>query len=290
MKILESKEIISDIDLRTKNMAAEMVDAGVNFHLALVIVGDDLESLKYVHLKSKKGKELGLMVSVYHLEEKSSFEEVKETLRFLSGDEDTTGIVLQLPLPKKFTDKQRQELLNEIVPSKDVDVLGKNWESYTIQDIEDSIDCKDCGVNCLLPPIFLAVYSLLKHYGVELKDQKIVMVGNGPLVGVPVNGLFNKIGLNCEVVDKDTNDIFKITKGADILITGTGQKDLVTYQWISEGATVVNCSGDVHFDSVSQIAEAVSPTIGGIGPLTVSWLLNNVVRLAYQNWKCSIKE
>ena len=288
MQLLDSKEIVDGINNKTKAMSAELIDAGINFHLALVLVGDDIESLKYVHLKIKKGKELGVLVSLYHLEEKESFEQVQETLRFLNQDEEITGIVLQLPLPSKFTNEQRDLLLKEISPEKDVDALGQGWKSYTVEEIADSIDCRDCGVNCLLPPIFLAVYSILKDHEIELKDQKIVMVGNGALVGVPINGILNKLGYSCQVVDKETDHILDITKGADILITGTGQKDLVTYQWITEGATVVSCSADIHYDSVSQIAKAVTPTTGGIGPLTVAWLLNNTVRVVYQKWKCQI--
>ena len=131
-----------------------------------------------------------------------------------------------------------------------------------------------------LPPMIGAVVSLLDHYAISLADKKIVIVGKGRLVGEPLSTYFKAAGLDVESVDETTERILDVTKTADILITGTGEKDLITYQWVKEGAVVVDCAQDLHRDSVEQVASAVTPEIGGVGPLTVNWLLTNLITAA----------
>lgn len=278
---LNSKNLVEKINFATKAKAAELVDRGHDPHLAVVMVGNDPESAKYVGLKSKRGKELGINVSFYHLKEDEGYDAIADTIKFLNEDEEINSIILQLPLPSKFKKEEVEKILKMIEPKKDVDGLSGAWMDMSKEEIEAqlSIDFSG-GVNdkgLVVPPMALGIYSLLKEYKIEMENKKIVVVGRGKLVGQPAYNFFQKLGYDIQMVHTETDHIFDVTKEADILITGTGQANLITYQWIKEGATVIDCSMDLHNDSIEQVAGAVSPAVGGIGPLTVAWLLHNVV-------------
>lgn len=278
MQSLKSQPITDRLHHSIKERAAALIDRGIDPQVAVVMVGTDPESATYVSIKEKRAKEDGIILSLYHLAADAPFVEIEQTLQFLATDPDMHGIVLQLPLPKRFTASEVDRLIALIPPSKDVDGLAGGWKrrSYasahtaTLQEYQADP----------LPPMVLAVLSLLDHYQVPLEGKRIVLVGNGRLVGAPLHAFFQLLGLSDQVVDEHTENILAITKEADILITGTGERGLVTYQWVKEGATVIDCSGDIHTGSVEQVAGALSPAQGGIGPLTVAWLLHNVINAA----------
>lgn len=279
MRDMKSAPILPALHHRLQERAAAMIDRGLEPHVAVVLVGNDEASLEYVSRKDKRAKEDGIIFSLYHLEEELvSFDDVAKTIDFLGADKDIHGIVLQLPLPDNFTDAQVTELIGHIPAEKDVDGLKGDWTKLTYT-TDDSAKLA-APQQWALPPMIMAVLSLLDYYNVSRNDKKIVLVGRGRLVGTPLEVFFQKLGFDVTSVDEETDDILDITKQADILITGTGQPDLITYQWVKEGAVVVDCSGDVHTGSVEQVAEALSPAQGGIGPLTVAWLLHNVLNAA----------
>jgi methylenetetrahydrofolate dehydrogenase (NADP+)/methenyltetrahydrofolate cyclohydrolase len=274
MKLLISKPLVESIQESTRKKVAALIDSGISPQMAVVLVGEDPSSLKYVKIKSEQAKASGIIISRYQFPRNVKLEELKETLAFLANDEEIHGIVLQLPLPDQFSKTDLESLINLIPATKDIDGLRGDFEglTFTHADLESLASPSPY----FLPPMILSVFSLLDYYSIDFKDAKIVMVGLGRLVGEPIF-LFGKLlGLDIQAVDEETEEILDITTKADLLITGTGVKDLVTYQWVKEGVVVINCSMDVHEDSVGQIASAMSPAIGGIGPLTVSWLLHNL--------------
>lgn len=277
MQILSSTNLLEKLHHQLKLRSAKLIDAGVEPHLAVVLVGEDEQSVTYVDIKSRRAKEDGIILSLYHLTAETPFEEIKEVLTFLAQDNNVHGIVLQLPLPGHITEAQVNELLASIPVAKDVDGLLGAWEQDmptegTIANLRTRTEA--------FPPIILSVLSLLEEYDLPVEGKSIVVVGRGRLVGMPLEGFFTKLGISIQTVDESTDNIIAIAKQADILITGTGQPNLVTYQWVKEGAVVLDCSGDVHHDSVEQVAAAISPPKGGIGPLTVVWLLHNVLQAA----------
>jgi methylenetetrahydrofolate dehydrogenase (NADP+)/methenyltetrahydrofolate cyclohydrolase len=183
-----------------------------------------------------------------------------------------------LPLPPQFTADDLDALLLLIPAVKDVDGLRGDWQSqqYTNYSTVQLQEIRQFA----LPPMVLSVVSLLNSYDISLDDKQVVVVGKGRLVGKPLTLFFEKVGVTISAVDEHTENILDQTTEADVLITGTGQANLVTYQWIKPEAIVIDCARDVHHDSVDQIAKAISPAIGGIGPLTVFWLLFNVYQAA----------
>ncbi len=278
MQSLTSKQLLRKLKFDLKNQVASLIDSGTDPHLAAVLVGDDESSLNYIDIKTRVGKEVGVIVSLYHIEESASLDEIKETIAFLSQDDEIHGIILQLPLPEKFSQENVDELIAKIPASKDVDGLRGDWKklTYTSYSTESLLGNQPYA----LPPMVGSVTSLLNEYDISLDSKRVVLVGNGRLVGQPLSEFYGSLGINVQAVDETTPNIFAITSEADILVTGTGVPNLVTYQWVKPGATVIDCSGDVHEDSVSQVAEALSPAIGGVGPLTVFWLLHNTYQAA----------
>jgi methylenetetrahydrofolate dehydrogenase (NADP+) / methenyltetrahydrofolate cyclohydrolase len=278
MEFLSSDPFIGDLHFQLRQRAAALIGRGVEPHLAVVLVGNNPQSLTYTDIKSKRAKEDGIIFSLYHLEEDQEWEEIAQVLRFLAADDEVHGIVLQLPLPERFSTEQVDGLVALIPEEKDVDGLAGGWKqlAYTSSNVADLATYQRAA----LPPMVLAVLSLLNHYKLDVEGKKIIIVGRGRLVGAPLEAFFHKLGLDVTSVDEHTDNVLSITKEADILITGTGQPDLVTYQWVKPGAVVVDCAQDVHADSVSQVAAALTPAKGGVGPLTVLWLLNNVLNTA----------
>ena len=166
-------------------------------------------------------------------------------------------------------------LLSLVPASKDVDGLGGHWQKQAGQ----ALTLKELlePQNALLPPTVSSVLSLLDQYSISPRDKRTVMVGRGRLVGRPLEEYFKHLGLEVASVDEETPGILAITQTADILISATGEPDLITYQWVKQGAVVVDCARDIHEDSVGQVASALAPSRGGVGPLTVAWLLYNTI-------------
>lgn len=283
MKLMESKQLGASLHLATKQEAARLVDHGFAPHLAVVLVGEDEASLRYIDIKSKRGKEDGVTVSIYHLEADTPKEEVHKTVEFLAGDSDVHGIIVQLPLPESWSKEELDALILKIPVHKDVDGLNGDWKEQPFAGYGRK--SLDKPFSSFLPPMVAAVGLLMEQYDVDLAGKKIVVVGRGKLVGQPVATFFEKLGHDVTTVDEHTEDILSITTQADVLIVGTGVPNLITYQWVKPGAIVMDCSEDVHRDSVDQLAAMVAPSRGGLGPLTVAWLLRNVVAAAAQQFR-----
>lgn len=280
MQKLLSAPLVKKLHERTKAEVARLVDGGIDPHLAVVLVGEDPSSVKYVSIKNQVAKDLGIIVSLYHLEEDSTFQQMVESIQFLNADEDVHGIILQLPLPEHITVEQVDELLTLINPEKDVDGLRGDWKKLTYPGttLDDLLKHQPWS----LPPMVSSILSLLDFYHIDLTGKKVVSVGRGRLVGKPLELFLDKLGVDVRAVDEETEHILDITSSADVLIAATGEPDLITYQWVKEGAVVIDCNQDVHVDSVSQVASALAPAVGGVGPLTVAWLLHNTAQAAAQ--------
>ena len=275
MQTLISTPIISRVNAESKRLAG----SGREPHLAVVLIGEDPESLRYVELKTKRAKELGILLSTYHLPVHTPYREIMASVSFLADDPEVHGIIIQLPLPEAISKEQTAALIELIPASKDVDGLRDEW--IPTGDSPRTTDELLAYTGNPLPPMVCGVLCLFDEYAIETSGKKIVIVGDGRLVGKPLAKYFKHLGYDVTVVTIETDRIFDLTRQADILISGTGQPDLITYQWVKEGVVVINCAADVHEDSVFQVAAAATPAAGAIGPLTVSWLLHNVARRAH---------
>lgn len=245
-------------------------------HLALVRVGEDPASVSYVRGKAKKAAEVGLSSHVHALPEATPQAELLALVAALSADPDVDGVLVQLPLPAHL---DPEPVLRAVDPAKDVDGLhpantGALWNGH-----EGLRPCTPAGI-----------MALLAHHGVTVRGQRAVVVGRSALVGRPVAGLLLNADATVTLAHRATPDLGAVTREADVLIVAAGQAHLITPDMVRPGATVVDVginrvptadgrgrlTGDVHPD-VAQVAGALTPVPGGVGPMTVAQLLMNTV-------------
>ncbi len=225
--------------------------------LAVVLVGEDPNSVTYVSIKGRQAESLGMGFSLHRLDESASEATVIEAIERLNEEPDVTGIIVQLPLPSHI---DTDHVLQAVAKEKDVDGLRPDSE--------------------FTPPTVSAIMELFHGYDIELKEKKIVVVGKGRLVGGPIIKRLKEHNLDVTVCDESTGDLGACTINADILISGTGQEHLIKPSMIKPGAVVVDVDKEVVFDEVLDKVGYITPQKGGVGPLTVAFLLSNVVDAA----------
>lgn len=229
--------------------------------LVVVQVGDDVASTKYIAEKEKASERIGIEFSHVHLPKGISEKKLKQEIEKVAKE--ATGIIVQLPLPSRF---HTQEILDAIPFEKDVDLLSsKSFGLFVL------------GHLSVLPPTVKAISLLLKRYRIVLQDKKIVVVGAGRLVGLPTSMWLLAEKATVQVVDKKTKNLSVLVRQADIIISGTGKKNLIRGDMVKRGAVVIDVAEDVDFNTVVRKAKYISPVPGGVGPLTVACLLDNVV-------------
>ncbi len=252
-----------------------------------VLVGSDPVSAQYVNMKRKKAEELGIRFHEANFPAEITAENLIKEIKKINGIENMCGIIVQLPLPKNLSEHQ-QEILDAVDVHLDVDCLSTaGSEKFYDGDIYLGF------------PTALACMYLLDSTGVELKDptslklrgasKKIAILGQGKLVGKPVSALLHFRGLTPEIITSHTENKEKIIKEADIIISGMGHGQYIKGDMIKNGAILIDAGtsesnsgivGDVDLESIKNIASFVSPVPGGVGPMTVAMLLNNVLKVA----------
>ncbi len=240
-----------------------------------VLVGDDKVSAQYVAMKDKTAESIGIKFvnAVFNADIKT--EDLVKEIEKLNKLENMCGIIVQLPLPKTIDTKK---VLNAIDPSLDVDCLG----SIT------SVQFYNQKTN-LSSPAALACMVLLDSLKLNLENKKIVVLGQGDLVGRPVSALLRFRYLNYEVISSESLNKEEIIKNADVIISGIGKGKYIKGDMIKKGVVLIDAGtsestnsivGDVDFESVQGVASFVSPVPGGVGPVTIAMLFNNVLEVA----------
>lgn len=271
MKILDGKKLAEKILQYLKKKVSEMKEKPV---LAVILVGSNRASEAYIEQKRLACESVGVGFSLFSFSENTDKNELKEEIAKIVNNPKISGAIIQLPLPKKFN---QEEFLNLIPESKDVDVLSENSFS------------KFCaGSLNILPPTVGAITRLLEEYGIGIKEKNIVVVGSGRLVGLPLSIYLASQKASVSVLNSSTKNPELFMSKADILISGVGKKDLIKGNMIKKGVVVVDAgssseegkvTGDVHFASVSKKASFIAPVPGGVGPMTVACLLENLIKL-----------
>lgn len=230
---------------------------GDGLKLAIVQVGDDENSNKFIRQKIKFAEDIGAKTRLYKLPENITTAKLRQKMAEISHIKENNGVILQLPLPSHI---KTQYVLNGIIPGKDVDVLSLRSFGGKV-----------------LAPVVGAVKLIFEKYNIDIKNKNIVIVGAGRLVGKPVaNWLMNQ-NASFTVVDKYTEDLKFYTLAADIIISGVGKKNLITADMIKSGVIVIDV-GDVA-PEVAKKSSLFTPTPGGLGPLTVAMVFKNLVEL-----------
>ena len=270
-----SKEILAQIKSRVENLENKP-------SIAVILVGDDPASKIYVKNKEKTARELGFVSKTFYLKENTSVNELKDLILNLNLDEDTDAILLQLPLPKHLVSQDFIELID---PKKDVDGFHPiNCGRLLTNSNPYAISCTPKGV-----------VKLLKKYNVEISGSNAVIIGRSNMVGKPLAQLLLAQNATVTVAHSKTKNLAQTAREADILISATGIKGLVTKNFVKENAVVVDVGisrdesgkifGDVDFEEVSKIASLITPVPGGIGPMTIAMLMENTLELSLKNAK-----
>jgi methylenetetrahydrofolate dehydrogenase (NADP+)/methenyltetrahydrofolate cyclohydrolase len=278
--ILDGKEIAQKIKRKLSNHIESLKKSGIVPSLAVVRIGENPASKIYVTSKCRQGEEIGIQAFEHHLPESITREAVLDLLYRLNADPKIHGILVQFPLPPHLN---MHEIVSTIDPMKDVDGLHPLNIGELASGHRSIVPCTPKG--CMI---------LLKEYQKNLKGLKAVVIGRSMLVGRPLSFLLLQEDCTVTVVHSKSSNIEQECMQADILIAAVGVPKLVTKKWVKPGAIVIDVGinylihpdgtsdlvGDVDFHTVKEIAQAITPVPGGVGPMTVACLLQNTVEAA----------
>lgn len=263
MKVLNGRELADYIKERQARMVRNLrQEFKVLPKLAIIQCNDDPVINTYVNLKKRYGADILVDVAIYFVDQSA----IPALIQELNADNSVHGIIVQLPLTDTA---QTEEIVNLVAPEKDVDALG-------------------------LTPAFepatpMAILWLLAGYNIDLQGKHILLVGRGKLVGAPLERMLQDSGFDVEVIDREAQDLSQHTKDADVIITATGSPAILYADMIKQDAVVVDAGvasesgktvGDLHESVYQRDDLTITPTKGGVGPLTVCALFDNVIRAA----------
>lgn len=252
-------------DAVLKNIREQVGALGVPLHMAAVCAGGDPGLAAFMKLKERAAQLVGIIFSSYFFDADKQ-DEVIQTLQYLANDASVQGIFVELPLPPGWDQKS----ILELIPSdKDVDSLT--------------------GRSAVIEPAVLALQYVIREHDIVLAGATVAVVGQGQLVGAPIARWLAGEGADVRIIDEHTSDAARIASQADLVITGVGTPGLVTADWVKEGAIVIdygygknaagNYVGDVDGDVASKKAALITPVPGGMGPLVIAAVLENLLTL-----------
>lgn len=279
-KIIDGKEISTQIKEELKQQTAEMKARGITLCLAVIQVGADPASCVYVRNKKKACEYIGIESLSYELPETTTQEELLALIRELNGRKDVNGILVQLPLPEGLDE---EKILDAIDPLKDVDGFHPMNVGNLSIGRKGFVSCTPAGV-----------IQLLKRSGIEIAGKECVVVGRSNIVGKPMSMLLLRENGTVTTAHSRTKNLQEVTRRADILVAAVGKPRMITEEYIKEGAVVIDVGihrnaegklcGDVDFESVAPKCGAITPVPGGVGPMTIAMLMKNCVEsYALQN-------
>lgn len=272
-QLINGKEVAEKIKLQVKE---EVKSLGKDVTLAVVIVGDNPASKVYVNNKKKACKLVGVQSLEYGLPENTSEDELLSLIDRLNNYNYVDGILVQLPLPRHINTDM---VIKRINPEKDVDGFtaintGKLW----------------LGQYDIAPCTAMGVIELLDYYNIDIAGKHCVIVGRSNIVGKPVAALMLERNSTVTVCHSKTQNLYDITRTADILITAVGKPKFITRDMVKDGAVVIDVGinrdengklyGDVDFENVKDKTTAITPVPGGCGPMTVAMLVKNTLEAA----------
>ena len=273
-ELLHGREIAKDYRAGLQNEVEKLKSMGITPNLTVVIVGNDGASLSYVRSKNKAAEKIGMESSIVRLDEDTSEEDVLAAVEKLNQDDNVNGILVQVPLPKQVDENK---VLEAIAPHKDVDGFSpvNIGRLYT-------------GQRTFVPCTPLGIMELLKHTG-SLEGKTVAVVGRSHIVGQPVAKLLTNENATVTLMHSRTKDMVESLKNFDVVVSAVGKPGLIKGSDLKEGAVVIDVGntvvdeklvGDVDFESAKEVASYITPVPGGVGPLTITMVLNNTLLAA----------
>lgn len=285
-RLLDGKATSEAIRAELKEKVAVLAQKGIQPGLAVILVGDNPASASYVKGKTKACAELKMVGETFTYPESISHSELLALVRKLNGDSHYHGILIQLPVPEHL---DSPSLLEAIDPNKDVDCFHPQ-----------NVGCLLLGRPTYAPCTPAGIMELLVRNGITLEGKHVVIVGRSNIVGKPLAALLiqksSHGNATVTVCHTGSGDLSRYTRTADILVAAMGKAEFIPGSMIKSGAVVVDVGmnrvpdfskksgyrlvGDVHFDSAQEVASAITPVPGGVGPMTVTMLMANTVQAA----------
>ncbi|HDG8733162.1 TPA: bifunctional methylenetetrahydrofolate dehydrogenase/methenyltetrahydrofolate cyclohydrolase FolD [Staphylococcus aureus] len=272
-KILDGKQIAKDYRQGLQDQVEALKEKGFTPKLSVILVGNDGASQSYVRSKKKAAEKIGMISEIVHLEETATEEEVLNELNRLNNDDSVSGILVQVPLPKQVSE---QKILEAINPEKDVDGFHPINIGKLYIDEQTFVSCTPLGI-----------MEILKHADIDLEGKNAVVIGRSHIVGQPVSKLLLQKNASVTILHSRSKDMASYLKDADVIVSAVGKPGLVTKDVVKEGAVIIDVGntpdengklkGDVDYDAVKEIAGAITPVPGGVGPLTITMVLNNTL-------------
>ena len=292
MNLIDGKNIAIQIKDEIASEVKKLRDEkGRSPHLAAILIGNDPASETYIANKEKSCAEVGISSSVYKMKENTNEEEILTAIDFINNDDEIDGLIVQLPLPKHI---DVDKIISAIEPKKDVDGFHPS-----------NIGRMVLGLPSYLPATPMGITMLLERSGIDTEGKNCVVVGRSNIVGTPMSIMLSRQGKNANATvtlcHSKTKNLPDICKKADILIVAIGKCEMITAEYVKEGATVIDVGmhrisdstkksgfslkGDVKFDEVAPLCQYITPVPGGVGPMTIVGLIMNTLK-AYKNNYC----
>lgn len=275
-QILNGKELSVKIKEELRKQTEQLKANGINPGLAVIIVGDDPASRVYVNNKKRACQECGIYSEEYALPAETTEEELLELIGTLNRKKDINGILVQLPLPKGI---DSEKVLLSILPEKDVDAFHPVNVGKIMIGNFDFLPCTPAGV-----------MELIRLTEIDVCGKECVVVGRSNIVGKPQAMLLLHENGTVTICHSRTKNLAEVCRRADILVAAVGKARFITADMVKEGAIVIDVGmnrdengklcGDVAYDEVSEVASAITPVPGGVGPMTIAMLMKNTVKAA----------
>ncbi|WP_405724697.1 bifunctional methylenetetrahydrofolate dehydrogenase/methenyltetrahydrofolate cyclohydrolase FolD [Anaerotignum sp.] len=270
-QLIDGKLISAEIKAEAAEEAAALKAQGIEPCLAVVLVGDNSASKVYVSNKEKACAAVGIKSVSHVLPEATTEEELLKLIDELNKDANVHGILVQMPVPKHIDDRK---VIMAISPDKDVDCFHPVNVGYLHTGAKGFLPCTPAGI-----------IELIKRSGHSIAGKNCVIIGRSNIVGKPVAMLLMQENGTVTICHSKTQDLAGICRGADIIVSATGKVDTVTADMVKEGAIIIDVGmnrnaegklcGDVDFENVKEVAGAITPVPGGVGPMTIAMLMKN---------------
>ena len=270
-QLIDGKLISAEIKAEAAEEAAALKEQGIEPCLAVVLVGDNSASKVYVSNKQKACEAVGIKSVSHVMPEATTEEELLNLIEELNADKSVHGILVQMPVPKHIDDRK---VIMAISPDKDVDCFHPVNVGYLHTGAKGFLPCTPAGI-----------IELIKRSGHSIAGKNCVVIGRSNIVGKPVAMLLMQENGTVTICHSKTQDLAGICRGADIIVSATGKVDTVTADMVKEGAIIIDVGmnrnaegklcGDVDFENVKEVAGAITPVPGGVGPMTIAMLMKN---------------
>lgn len=274
--IIDGKAIASKVQNALKQRTEKLAQSGLQPGLAVILVGDNPASSIYVRNKAKACKETGIHSEIYQFPSDTSQETVLQHIQVLNHDPKIHGILIQLPLPSQF---DTQKIIASIAIEKDVDGFHPC-----------NVGALSTGYARFYPCTPLGVMTLLQEFNLTIEGQHAVVVGRSNIVGKPMAYMLLEKGATVTICTSKTQNLSEHTQSADILVVATGKPQMIRAEMVQAGSVVIDVGinrlsdgslcGDVDFASVREKVGYITPVPGGVGPMTITMLLNNTIEAA----------